>query len=212
VPKEKSQRVMFRETGQRDRHCNKRQIVWSISVSGRKIGTLDSRLVYENRWMKVREDRTVLPDGSNGIYGYVEKPDFVVIAPIDEGRVHLVQQYRYPIGSRQWEFPQGSWEDNASANPADVAKGELEEETGLRTKNIREVSCLYPLYGTTNQSYRIFLATELSAGQTRREKTEQDLIAQEFSLSEFERMIRDGVIRDAATVASFGLLRLKGLI
>ncbi len=176
------------------------------------IETLDSRVVYQNRWMKVREDRTRLRDGTGGIYGYVDKPDFVMIAPIDNGMVHLVQQFRYPIKSRQWEFPQGSWQDRPDADFADVAAGELEEETGLRAGKIAEAGELYPLYGTANQKYRLFLATDLQAGKARREISEQDLVSQAFPLAEFERMVRDGEIKDANTVASFCLLRLKGLV
>jgi ADP-ribose pyrophosphatase len=62
------------------------------------IETTSTRLVYENRWMRVREDTIRRRDGSIGIYGVVEKPDFVVIVPVeDDGRVHLVEQYRYPV-------------------------------------------------------------------------------------------------------------------
>jgi ADP-ribose pyrophosphatase len=181
-------------------------------MSDDDIRTVSSRIVYENRWMKVREDQTELRDGSRGIYGSVEKPDFVVIAPIDRQRVHLVQQFRYPIRSRQWEFPQGSWEDKPSADPAEVARGELEEEAGLRANEILEIGRLFPLYGAVNQSYRIFLARDLTFVEHRREVTEQDLLTASFSVSEFEAMLCDGTIRDAATVASYGLIRLKGLI
>ena len=172
---------------------------------------VSTRVVYENRWMQVREDATRLRDGSAGIYGYVEKPDFVIVAPIDAGLVHLVQQYRYPIGSRQWEFPQGSWEGQPMADPMTVAAGELEEETGLRAGRLVEAGRLYPLYGTISQSYRIFLASELVPGPPRREVGEQDMITEAFTLETFEAMILDGRIRDAGTVAAFGLLRLKGM-
>jgi hypothetical protein len=59
-----------------------------------EITTLSTRLVYENRWMRVREDAIRRRDGSAGIYGVVEKPDFVVIAALEEDRVQLVEQYR----------------------------------------------------------------------------------------------------------------------
>lgn len=61
-----------------------------------EIRTLSSHVVDANRWMTVREDAVERGDGSRGIYGVVEKPDFAVIAAIQDGRVHLVEQYRYP--------------------------------------------------------------------------------------------------------------------
>ena len=69
------------------------------------IETTSTRLVYENQWMRVREDTIRRRDGSIGIYGVVEKPDFVVIVPVeDDGRLHLVEQYRYPgdHASKDW--------------------------------------------------------------------------------------------------------------
>jgi hypothetical protein len=99
---------------------------------GYDIETIGMRIVYENRWMRVREDEIRRRDGSSGIYGVVEKPDFVVIVPLeDDGRLHLVQQFRYPVRGRYWEFPQGSWEQAPGADPMEVARGELREETGL---------------------------------------------------------------------------------
>jgi hypothetical protein len=72
------------------------------------IQTLATRVVYEHRWMRVREDSIRRRDGSDGIYGVVEKPDFVVIVPVEQDRsLHLVQQFRYPVGARYWELPQG---------------------------------------------------------------------------------------------------------
>jgi 8-oxo-dGTP pyrophosphatase MutT (NUDIX family) len=176
------------------------------------ITTVSSRIVYENKWMKIREDQIRRKDGSNGIYGVVDKSDFVIIVPIQDGVVHLVQQYRYPIGRRQWEFPQGSWEAEPDADPLALARGELQEETGLLAGNIREVGQLYPLYGTVSQSYRIFLATDLKPGCRNPEPEEQDLVTRGFPLAELETMILNGTIQDAGTVASFGMLRLKRLI
>ncbi|MFD1045378.1 ADP-ribose pyrophosphatase, partial [Kibdelosporangium lantanae] len=69
---------------------------------------IDSRQVYENNWMTVREDRILHPDGSPGIYGVVDKPDYALVIPLDGDRLHLVEQFRYPLGVRRWEFPQGT--------------------------------------------------------------------------------------------------------
>src|SRR5437660_3306264 len=99
---------------------------------GREIDTISTRLAYENRWMRLREDQIRRGDGSSGIYCVVEKPDFALIVPKeDDGRLHLVEQFRYPVQGRYWEFPQGSWEQMPNADPLDVARGELREETGL---------------------------------------------------------------------------------
>ena len=176
------------------------------------IVTLASRVVYENRWTRVREDQIRRRDGSTGVYGVVEKADFVVVAPVDKGWVHLVQQYRYPVGQRLWEFPQGGWEGRPDADPIEVAHGELAEETGLRAGLMTEAGRLYPMSGAVTNSYRVFLASQLEPGQDRREAEEQDLITRAFRLAEVEAMILGGEIPDAMTVASFGLLRLKGLI
>jgi 8-oxo-dGTP pyrophosphatase MutT (NUDIX family) len=176
------------------------------------ITTVRSRVVYENKWMKIREDQVRRKDGSLGIYGVVDKSDFVIIVPVQDGIVHLVQQYRYPIGRRQWEFPQGSWEAEPNADPLALARGELVEETGLLAGDIQEVGHLYPLYGTVSQSYRIFLATDLKPGRRSLEPEEQDLVTRGFPLAEVETMILNGTIQDAGTVASFGMLRLKRMI
>ena len=64
----------------------------------------------------------------------------------------------------------------------------------------------------SNQRYRVFLATGLRRRDAIREQEEQDLVTQGFPLSEVERMVRDGEIEEATTVAALGLLRLKGLI
>jgi len=177
------------------------------------IERIGSRIVYENKWMRMREDAIRRKDGSTGMYGVVEKPDFVVIVPVeDDGSLHLVQQFRYPVQDRYWELPQGTWEQEPGIDPLDMARGELREETGLDAASMTYAGHLFEAYGYSNQGYHIFLATGLLRGSTERQQEEQDLVTQRFPLSEIERMIRDGEIKDGTTVATLGLLRLKGLL
>lgn len=61
--------------------------------------TLGSRQVYANPWMAVREDAVRRPDGSTGIYGVVDTPDIALVVPVDGDRLHLVEQYRYPVAT-----------------------------------------------------------------------------------------------------------------
>lgn len=172
-----------------------------------KIRQISRRTVYENRWMKVHEDRIRFPDGTEGIYGFVDKRDFALIVPVHaDGGFQMVRQYRYPVGARLWEFPQGSWEARADADPADLARGELEEETGLRADRLDRLGFLYPANGTANQGCHMFRATGLSPGERRLDPEEQDLETARFSRSAVEAMIASGEIRDGATVAALFLL------
>jgi ADP-ribose pyrophosphatase len=176
------------------------------------IRTTATRVVYENRWMRVREDAIVRQDGSPGIYGVVEKADFAIIAPVEKGMIHLVEQYRYPVQGRYWELPQGSWENGPDTDPAELARAELREETGLIAETMLHVGHLFECYGYSNQGFHIYLAHGLRQGEARRELTEQDMISRAFPVEEVLAMISKGVIKDAATVATLGLLRLKGLL
>lgn len=166
--------------------------------------------VYQNRWLRVREDTIRRRSGATGIYGVVEKPDFAVIVPLQDGALYLVEQFRYPVGGRFWELPQGAWEDRPDASPEAVAAGELREETGFVAGHIHDAGHLFLAYGFCNQGYRVFLATDLHFAGEGREAEEEDLVARRFPLAEVERMICDGEIKDATTIAALGLLRMKG--
>ena len=67
-----------------------------------------STQVYANPWMAVREDTVRRADGSTGIYGVVDSPDIALVIAVDGDRLHLVEQYRYPVAGRRWEFPSGT--------------------------------------------------------------------------------------------------------
>ena len=101
-----------------------------------------SRVVYENPWMVVREDEVERLDGSRGMYGVVDKPDFVLVIPEEGDGFHLVEEYRYPIGRRTWSFPQGSAPGRREADPEELARRELAEETGLRAGTLRRLGYL----------------------------------------------------------------------
>lgn len=185
------------------------------TVAAPDIVPLATREVYANAWLRVREDRVRRRDGSTGVYAVVEKPDFVAVAALrDDGALHLVQQYRYPVGERLWELPQGASEAGRDADLAAAAQRELREETGLEAATLTEAGRLFLAAGFSTQGYRVNLATGLrpAAGGAALDREEQDLVARPFPLAEVERMLREGVIRDATTVAAFGLLRLKRLL
>lgn len=178
----------------------------------KEIETIDTRIAYENKWMKVREDKIRRSSGAEGIYGVVDKPDFVAIIPINEGHIHLVEQYRYPVEGRYWELPQGSWEENPEAQKSMVATGELQEETGLLAGKMEYIGHIYQAYGYSNQGFHLFIATELEKTAQRLDQEEEGLITDKFELKKFESMITSGVVKDATTISAYGFAKLKGLV
>ncbi len=178
----------------------------------KEIETVGSRIAYENKWMKVREDKIRRTSGAEGIYGVVDKPDFVAIIPIEKDTIHLVEQYRYPVGGRYWELPQGSWEENDTAEASEVAVGELQEETGLVAGKIDYIGHIYQAYGYSNQGFHLFVATELKRSEQRLDQEEEGLVTSSFTLREFESMITSGVIKDATTISAYGYAKLKGVV
>jgi len=98
--------------------------------------TLDSRIAYENAWIRLREDAVIRPDGNPGIYSVVEiRPSVGVVALSDAEQIVLVGQWRYPLGRYGWEIPRGGSMDGESDLLA-VAQRELREEGVLSPNRI----------------------------------------------------------------------------
>jgi 8-oxo-dGTP pyrophosphatase MutT (NUDIX family) len=173
------------------------------------IRQVSSRMVYRNAWLSLREDEIERPDGSHGIYSVVDRPDYTVVIATENGGFHLVDQYRYPISGRYWEFPQGCFPDwRVVGDPAELARHELAEETGLRARDLVHLGHLFGWHGASGQAFDVFLATGLEHGAPDREVTEQDMRHRWFARAEFERMIRAGEIKDNSTLAAYALLLL----
>lgn len=170
-----------------------------------RLRVTSSRTVYENHWMRVREDETVLPDGSAGVYAVVEKPPAAVIVPLDGEDVWLVEQWRHPVGRRFWELPQGAWHDRPDAPAEDIARGELAEETGLRAGNMERIGRLYFAYGMSDQFFDVWVATDLTQGEQDLEPGEQGMIVGRHALRDVRAMVRAGTIADSGTLAALGL-------
>ncbi|WP_199432752.1 NUDIX domain-containing protein [Qaidamihabitans albus] len=170
--------------------------------------TVNSHEVYANAWMTVREDAIRRADGSDGIYGVVDKPDYALVIPLEGNRLHLVEQYRYPLGLRRWEFPQGTAPGRAETAPLELAARELREETGLSAGRLVEIGLLDVAPGLSSQRGRVFLATDLTGGEPDREQEEQDMRTGWFDRSRFEKMIASGEVTDAQSIAAYAQLLL----
>ena len=171
--------------------------------------TLDSLQAYANPWMTVREDAIRRPDGSTGIYSVVDTPDIALIIPADGDRLQLVEQYRYPVAGRRWEFPSGSADRPLDEDAAALAARELREETGLEASRLTPLGTLDVMPSMLNQRCRVFLATDLTQGAPQREPEEQDMRSAWFTRTDVERMMRDGTITDSKSIAAYGLLLMR---
>lgn len=170
--------------------------------------TTSSREIYANPWMTLREDTFRRPDGSDGLYGVVDKPDYALVVALDGDRLAMVEQYRYPLGLRRWEFPQGTAPDRAEMPAQELAARELREETGLTAASWTYLGLLDVAPGLSSQRGRAFLATDLSEGRPERESTEADMRFAWVTRTELEERIRAGEITDAQTLAAYALLLL----
>ncbi len=172
------------------------------------IRTISSREVYRNPWTSVREDVIERANGQRGIYGVVDKDPATIIIPLDRTTggdfVYLVEQFRYTVQETLMEFPQGGWE-RPDIIPEELARGELREETGLTARKMTQIGSLWIAYGVMRQRHHIFLAEELSLGETSRDPEEHDMVVHRVSVPEFERMLLHGGVQDNCSAAAWGL-------
>jgi 8-oxo-dGDP phosphatase len=168
--------------------------------------TISTRQVYENPWLRFREDKIRRADGSEGIYAVVDKPTYALVIPLDGDRLHMVEQFRYPLGLRRWEFPQGTAPGLADTDPLELAARELREETGLRAGQMTELGLLDVAAGMSSQRGRVFLATELTEGPHEREHEEQDMRTGWVERKELEAMIQRQEVTDAQSIAAYAML------
>ncbi len=163
--------------------------------------TLTSREVYKNKWIRVREDEVLRPDGNPGIYGVIEiRPSVGVVAIDDRGRVALVGQWRYALDRHSWEIPRGG------SNPGEmdmqaVAQRELEEEVGVRAASWQRLSAVDICNGVANDVQTLFLATGLT-GASMNLDPEEDIVVDWQPLPEVVKMVMDGRITEVCSVAA----------
>src|SRR5689334_22206343 len=97
--------------------------------------TLQSRIMYQNAWLRVREDHVVRPDGNPGIYGVVEiRPSVGVLAFNENRELAIVGQWRYALGRYSYEIVRGGTAEGESDMLA-AAKRELREEAGYEAEH-----------------------------------------------------------------------------
>lgn len=156
---------------------------------------------FANDWLTIERAAVIHPDGQPGTYSVVRVRRLAVgVLPIDEvGNVHLVGQWRFPLGRYSWEMPEGGAEPGEAALAC--ARRELAEETGLSANDYRPILEMDLSNSLTDEGATIFLATRLTAGPAAPEGTEV-LRRRTASFGDVLQRVADGRIRDAMTVAA----------
>jgi 8-oxo-dGTP pyrophosphatase MutT (NUDIX family) len=183
-------------------------MAWSLALKSLKMKqdkpwqTLDSKVVYQNLWLKVHEDKTQMSNGKEGIYGFIEGGSGVFIIALNKSdEIYLVESFRYPTQKWQWELPTGGL--GADTEPVEAAKAELKEELGMIA---RKWTALNP-YGPSHNGFMqdlqyVYVAEELEEGEQKLGDFEAIRAVRAVPLDKLMLMIKDGTFADGQSLAA----------
>lgn len=160
---------------------------------------------WRGSFLDVRRDLIRLPDGETSHREYIVHPGAVMIVPLlDDGRLVLERQWRYPMGRAMLEFPAGKLEKGEA--PLTCAVRELEEETGYRAGEWARAGLLHNAIAYSTEGIEVWFARRLVAGERRLDAGEfLDVV--DADVDELDAAARQGVLTDAKTLV--GLLWLQ---
>jgi ADP-ribose pyrophosphatase len=170
---------------------------------------ISTRLVYENAWIRVREDEVVTPTGKPGIYGVVEPRIAIGVVPLtDANEIYLVGQHRYPLDVYSWEIPEGGGEEGEPL--LTTAERELREETGLIASSWEQLGGEIHV-SNCHSSERGFLFTARGLTQAGAAPDETELLQlKKVPFREALTMVEKGTITDSLSIIA--ILRTARLL
>ena len=166
--------------------------------------TLRSEQVYRGSFLDVRRDEVRLPDGATATREYIVHPGAVMVVPLlDDGRLVVERQWRYPLARAMLEFPAGKLD--AGEPPLACAIRELAEETGYVAAEWARAGILHNAIAYSNEGIEVWFARGLVLGERRLDAGEFLDVAS-ASLDELDAAACSGALTDAKTLV--GLLWL----
>ncbi|MEO5696801.1 MAG: NUDIX hydrolase [Burkholderiaceae bacterium] len=167
--------------------------------------TLRSEQVYCGAFLDVRRDSVRLPDGATAQREYIVHPGAVMIVPLlDDGRLVVERQWRYPMARAMLEFPAGKLERGEP--PLQCAVRELHEETGYRAAEWARAGILHNAIAYSDEGIEVWFARGLTAGPRQLDAGEF-LDVDNLGADELDRLACRGELTDAKTL--IGLLWLQ---
>lgn len=159
---------------------------------------VETRQVYRGHFLDVRRDLVRLPDGSQAAREYIKHPGAVMIVPLlDDGRVLMERQYRYPMQRVMLEFPAGKLD--AGEHPMACAQRELLEETGHHAREWAYAGILHNAIAYSDEGIHICFARGLTAGTQQLDEGEF-LELTTSSVTELDALAHSGAVTDAKTL------------
>jgi len=164
---------------------------------------ISSEIKYQNRWMRIIEDKVITPTGSDGIYAYLDSKDSVVIAVLnDENKLYVQRAFAYPTHSWHWELPGG----NSDGEDGEMAsKRELEEETGITANTWEKLGQTFVCNGFMTESMAIYLARNPTLNGQRESSDELINEGHFVSMDDIDTMIQNGDINDSQSITAIYL-------
>lgn len=159
-----------------------------------------SREIYDGKIIKVRVDDILMRNGNQSVREVVEHANAVVIVPIDDdGKVHLVRQYRYAAQQSLLEAPAGLVE--AGEDPDDCAQREMAEEIGYASRNLRILGGFWSSPGFCTEFMYAYFAKDL-VPRSLQADDDEDIQVEKVPMSRIPQLIKLGEIQDAKTIAA----------
>jgi ADP-ribose pyrophosphatase len=171
----------------------------SVTNLNEKPQVLSSQIVYEGKVFGIRRDEVIEPTGVRTTREMITHPGSVVVLPVlPDGRVLLIQQYRYAARQFLWELVAGRMDGGET--PIEGAARELKEETGYTAKKLKIFLEFFPTPGFLEEKMYLLLAEGLTPGQATPEDDEK-IITRAYTYKQLDEMLRKKKLRDAKTIA-----------
>jgi ADP-ribose pyrophosphatase len=166
---------------------------------------LSHSVLFTNPWWVYKRDEYLLPNGNRREYHYVHTNGSSMVVPVrDDGRILMVNQYRYLVERESLEFPCGGVK--AGSTHDQTARHEFAEETGFAARQLFQVGEFNPYNGITDEMCRVYVARELHHVGSNPDETEEfELLA--FTAEDIDRKIASGEMWDGMSIAAWAIAR-----